>query len=142
MAVFILLFVKFSLFSLFCAISVILYYSILSLLLIQMYFLGLSAISVFLSLLLFRYCLFLSWLSSFTFSQVSVFQYCHFSYGYLNGCISLLLSYTIYLLWSACLTLLHLLELSVIIEPPRGKTNNVVSKQVRHKPACTATEAG
>ena len=27
-----------------------------------------------------------------------------------------------------------------IIEPPRGKTNNVVSKQVRHKPACTSTE--
>ena len=29
-----------------------------------------------------------------------------------------------------------------IIEPPRGKPNNVVSEQVRHKPACTATEAG
>ena len=28
------------------------------------------------------------------------------------------------------------------IEPPRGKTNNVVSKQVRHKPACTSTEDG
>ena len=27
-------------------------------------------------------------------------------------------------------------------EPPRGKTNNVVFDQVRHKPACTATEAG
>ena len=27
-------------------------------------------------------------------------------------------------------------------EPPRGKTNNVVSEQVRHKPGCTATEAG
>ena len=27
-----------------------------------------------------------------------------------------------------------------IIEPPRGKTNNVVSEQVRHKPACTSTE--
>ena len=27
-------------------------------------------------------------------------------------------------------------------EPPLGKTNNVVSEQVRHKPACTATEAG
>ena len=27
-------------------------------------------------------------------------------------------------------------------EPPRGKTNNVVSEQVQHKPACTATEAG
>ena len=25
-------------------------------------------------------------------------------------------------------------------EPPRGKTNNVVSIQVRHKPACTVTE--
>ena len=26
------------------------------------------------------------------------------------------------------------------IEPSRGKTNNVVSEQVRHKPACTSTE--
>ena len=25
-------------------------------------------------------------------------------------------------------------------KPPRGKTNNVVSEQVRHKPACTSTE--
>ena len=24
-------------------------------------------------------------------------------------------------------------------KPPRGKTNNVVSEQVRHKPACTST---
>ena len=29
-----------------------------------------------------------------------------------------------------------------IIEPPRGKTNNVVSEQVRHKPGCTSTEDG
>ena len=28
----------------------------------------------------------------------------------------------------------------IINEPPRGKTNNVVSAQVRHKPACTSTE--
>ena len=27
-----------------------------------------------------------------------------------------------------------------INEPPRGKTNNVVSEQVRHKPACTRIE--
>ena len=27
-----------------------------------------------------------------------------------------------------------------IIEPPRGKTNNVVSEQDRHKPTCTSTE--
>ena len=27
-----------------------------------------------------------------------------------------------------------------INEPPRGKTNNVVSDQVRHKPTCTVTE--
>ena len=27
-------------------------------------------------------------------------------------------------------------------EPSRGKTNNVVSEQVRHKPTCTSTEAG
>ena len=25
-------------------------------------------------------------------------------------------------------------------EPSRGKTNNVVSEQVQHKPACTSTE--
>ena len=29
---------------------------------------------------------------------------------------------------------------SLIFEPPRGKTNNVVSEQVQHKPACAATE--
>ena len=28
----------------------------------------------------------------------------------------------------------------VINEPPCGKTNNVVSDQVRHKPTCTVTE--
>ena len=27
-------------------------------------------------------------------------------------------------------------------ELPRGKINNVVSEQVRHKPTCTSTEAG
>ena len=27
-------------------------------------------------------------------------------------------------------------------EPPRGKTNNVISEQVRHKPTYTVTEAG
>ena len=27
-------------------------------------------------------------------------------------------------------------------EPPRGKTNNVVSEQVRHKPGCAVTETG
>ena len=30
----------------------------------------------------------------------------------------------------------------VIYEPPRGKTNNVVSEKVRHKSGCTVTEAG
>ena len=30
--------------------------------------------------------------------------------------------------------------ISSIIEPPRGKTNNVVSEQVRHKPTCKSTE--
>ena len=29
-----------------------------------------------------------------------------------------------------------------IIEPPRGKTNNMVSEQIRHKPGCTSTEDG
>ena len=28
----------------------------------------------------------------------------------------------------------------IIIEPPREKTNNVVSEQVRHKPGCTSTD--
>ena len=28
----------------------------------------------------------------------------------------------------------------LLYEPSRGKTNNVVSEQVRHKPACTSTE--
>ena len=28
----------------------------------------------------------------------------------------------------------------VLPEPPRGKTNNVVFEQVRHKPSCTSTE--
>ena len=28
-----------------------------------------------------------------------------------------------------------------IYEPPHGKTNNVVSEQVRHKSGCTVTEA-
>ena len=27
-----------------------------------------------------------------------------------------------------------------VYEPSRGKTNNVVFEQVRHKPACTSTE--
>ena len=30
--------------------------------------------------------------------------------------------------------------LNELYEPPRGKTNNVVSDQVRHKPTCTVTE--
>ena len=34
------------------------------------------------------------------------------------------------------------IKVSEIVEPPCGKTNNVVSEQVRHKLACTATEAG
>ena len=27
-----------------------------------------------------------------------------------------------------------------VLEPPRGKTNNVVSEHVQHKPTCTNTE--
>ena len=53
------------------------------------------------------------------------------------------------LLLSACWTYFNIIKPScqtvyVILtyEPSRGKTNNVVSEQVRHKPACTATEAG
>ena len=30
--------------------------------------------------------------------------------------------------------------ITTLSEPPRGKTNNVVSEQVRHKPTCTSTE--
>ena len=33
-------------------------------------------------------------------------------------------------------------KVSLLFQPPRGKTNNVVSEQVRHKPDCTVTEAG
>ena len=29
-----------------------------------------------------------------------------------------------------------------LFEPSRGKTNNVVSEQARHKPVCIVTEAG
>ena len=31
---------------------------------------------------------------------------------------------------------------SLYIRPSRGRTNNVVSEQVRHKSGCTVTEAG
>ena len=34
----------------------------------------------------------------------------------------------------------HTPKVALLNEPPRGKTNNVVSEQVRHKPACTSTE--
>ena len=34
------------------------------------------------------------------------------------------------------------LSYTMLNEPPREKTNNVVSDQVRHKPTCTVTEAG
>ena len=33
-------------------------------------------------------------------------------------------------------------KLFVIYEPSHGRTNNVVSEQVRHKSGCTVTEAG
>ena len=33
-------------------------------------------------------------------------------------------------------------KMLIIFEPPHGKTNNVVSEQVRHKPGCTVTEVG
>ena len=39
--------------------------------------------------------------------------------------------------------LLHdgiIMKISKTYEPPRGKTNNVVFEQVRHKPACTVTK--
>ena len=39
-----------------------------------------------------------------------------------------------------CLLLCMLLVFLFLFEPPRGKTNNVVSEQVLHKPACTSTE--
>ena len=34
----------------------------------------------------------------------------------------------------------HLKDETDITEPARGKTNNVVFEQVRHKPSCTSTE--
>ena len=33
-------------------------------------------------------------------------------------------------------------QMNKTYEPPHGKTNNVVSDQVRHKPVCAVTEAG
>ena len=39
-----------------------------------------------------------------------------------------------------CFTRSCIKLLEYVNEPPRGKTNNVVSEQVRHKPACTSTE--
>ena len=36
----------------------------------------------------------------------------------------------------------HIVSESLLIEPSREKTNNVVSEQVRHKPGCTSTEDG
>ena len=51
------------------------------------------------------------------------------------------------LIWSVTIATMFLPVLSAHFfhhllknEPPRGKTNNVVSEQVRHKPACTSTE--
>ena len=38
------------------------------------------------------------------------------------------------------LVLLCAYVVKLIYEPPRGKTNNVVSEQVRHKSGCTVTE--
>ena len=36
---------------------------------------------------------------------------------------------------------MHLVQhVEYSFEPPRGKTNNVVSEQVRHKPGYTSTE--
>ena len=40
------------------------------------------------------------------------------------------------------ITMARLYRVMKTYEPPRRKTNNVVSEQVRHKPACTSTEAG
>ena len=34
----------------------------------------------------------------------------------------------------------HVKLMENVNEPSRGKTNNVVSDQVRHKPGCTVTE--
>ena len=41
--------------------------------------------------------------------------------------------------WSE-VALLLVSDSRLIYEPPHGKTNNVVSDQVRHKPTCTSTE--
>ena len=42
----------------------------------------------------------------------------------------------------SCIAVMVMLVTGAVpcFEPPRGKTNNVVSEQVRHKPTCTATE--
>ena len=39
-------------------------------------------------------------------------------------------------------TFVQILSYCISYEPPRGKTNNVVSEQVPHKPGCTVTEDG
>ena len=44
------------------------------------------------------------------------------------------------LLHKALKILKNLCHCVLTFEPPRGKTNNVVSEQVRHKPASTSTE--
>ena len=38
--------------------------------------------------------------------------------------------------------ILQMLPHNMVIEQSRGKTNNVVSEQVPHKPGCTSTEDG
>ena len=43
--------------------------------------------------------------------------------------------------WKTTKTGLLLMGL-ILYEPPRGKTNKVVSEQVGHKPACAVTEDG
>ena len=45
-----------------------------------------------------------------------------------------------YILYDCAIVARHLQDSHEIFEPPRGKTNNVVSEQVPHKPACTSTE--
>ena len=40
----------------------------------------------------------------------------------------------------AAVLVIDVAGISYIYEPSRGKTNNVVSEQVRHKPGCTATD--
>ena len=65
----------------------------------------------------------------------------HYSKGNALGLsLPVLLQYTFFCLYQNIALLKTAVAMHQSFEPPRRKTNNVVSNQVRHKPACTVTE--